>query len=170
MCTKGTGKQKALLDIDRNEVVMSKILEALKSRIYSDVRSILKNQGPVLGDDYKNDWICFGADINEGDGGICRMVRSMVNRMVEAYHATIIEHAYWETNDGQIELACIIAGIEKDGSKLQHEMSDYYDMFESVTTEIYEPIHVQADSDYLEFENEREYDEDDDEYNEEDQD
>lgn len=149
---------------------MSKILEALKSRIYSDVQSILKNQGPVLGEDYKNDWICFGADINNGDGGVCGMVRGMVNRMVEAYHSTIIEQAYWETNYGQIELGCIIAGIESDGSKHHHDITDYFDMFDSVTTEIYEPIHAQADNDYLEFENERVYSEDEDEYDEEDED
>lgn len=141
---------------------MSSILETLKSRIYSDVYNTLKSQGPVLGDDYKNDWICFGADINEGDGEICEMVKGMVSRMVEAYHSTVLEQAFWETGLGAVERKYIILGIKENGSELVLDIPDFDEMLEIIKDKVYEPIHAQADEDYLEFECEMECDEDED--------
>lgn len=151
---------------------MSKVLEALKSRIYSDVYNILKSQGPVLGDDYKNDWICFGADINNGDGHISGMVRRMVGRMVEAYHSTVLEQAFWETTLGEVERKYIILGIKEDGSELELDIPDFDEMLGIIKAQVYEPIHTQADKDYLDFEcemgcDEDDYDEEDEEYEEE---
>jgi hypothetical protein len=140
------------------EVLLQRIIKELKSQEFFDYA------------DHKNLWIDLGWDVSNGDGEICGHVETLLEHKI-THLPEHIKHLLWlESWGGRVMKEDILETLQKQNGDLSKiEAPEPDEVLADITDYLKEKLFSAAEAAYDEFQ-EKEYSDDEDEYEEIDED
>lgn len=111
----------------------------------------------MLGDDYKNDWICLGSDIDTGDGQIVEVAEDMLRAILGKYPTIIVYQAWWDSFEGVKARELLANSIQGDDVQEYLESENHFeDIYDKTARLIFSGLSTSAENAFLQWKEHKE--------------